>query len=56
MWGDDNARAILGAMTAASLLNDAKWCTQIAKAILGNLRAVGVDGFRPVPSPPIGHL
>ena len=48
LWGDDNARALLGAMTASGLLKDARWCTQIARAILGNFRAVGVDGFRPV--------
>jgi hypothetical protein len=48
LWGDDNARAILGAMSAAAMLNKTRWSTQIARAILGNLRAVGVDGFRPV--------
>lgn len=48
LWGDDNARAILGAMTASALLKDPGWCTQIARAVLANLRAVGVDGFRPV--------
>ena len=48
LWGDDNARAMLGAMTTAGMLKDARWSTEIARAILGNLRAVGVDGFRPV--------
>ena len=48
LWGDDNARALIGAMTAGGLLKDARWCTQIARSILGNMRAVGVDGFRPV--------
>ena len=42
------ASPILGAMTASSLLKNPGWCTQIARAVLGNLRAVGVDGFRPV--------
>ena len=48
LWGDDNARAMLGAMTTAGLLKETRWSTQIARAVLGNLRAVGVDGFRPV--------
>jgi hypothetical protein len=55
LWGDDNARAILGAMSAAAMLNKTRWSTQIARAILGNLRAVGVDGFRPV-SMSVGQL
>ena len=48
LWGDDNARALLGAMTASSLMGSNRWSSQIARAILGNLRAIGVDGFRPV--------
>ena len=48
LWGDDNARALLGAMSASALLTNSRWSTEIARSILGNLRAVGEDGFRPV--------
>ena len=48
LWGDDNARALLGAMTTASLLDSTRWAVQIARGILGNLRMIGVDGFRPM--------
>lgn len=45
-YGDDNARAILGAIGAASYLNKGKWDKELAEAIMANFRTTGRLGFR----------
>lgn len=45
-YGDDNARAILGAIGAASYLNSGKWDKELTEAIIGNFRTTGKLGFR----------
>lgn len=45
-YGDDNARAILGAIAAAAYLGSDKWDQQLAEAIMGNFRTTGTKGFR----------
>ena len=48
-FGDENARALLGMITAARLLKSDRWNDTIAKACLANLRTQGPTGFREVP-------
>ena len=45
-YGDDNSRAILGAIGAASYLNKGNWDKELAEAIMGNFRTTGKLGFR----------
>jgi len=45
-YGDDNSRAILGAIGAASYLNKSNWDKELAEAIMGNFRTTGKLGFR----------
>lgn len=45
-YGDDNARAILGAIGAASYLNSSEWDKELTEAIIGNFRTTGKLGFR----------
>ncbi len=45
-YGDDNARAILGAICASAYLNTGKWDDKLAEAIMGNFRTTGKNGFR----------
>jgi hypothetical protein len=45
-YGDDNARAILGMIGAASYLNSNKWDKELAEAIMANFRTTGKQGFR----------
>lgn len=45
-YGDDNAKAILGMISAASALNETKWDKRILECITANFRTTGVDGFR----------
>ena len=45
-YGDDNSRAILGAIAASSYLHTDKWDKELAEAILGNFRTTGKQGFR----------
>jgi len=45
-YGDDNSRAILGAIAASSYLHTDKWDKQLAEAIMGNFRTTGRQGFR----------
>ncbi|WPU91460.1 hypothetical protein SNE25_19260 [Mucilaginibacter sabulilitoris] len=45
-YGDDNSRAILGAMATASYLHTDKWDKELAEAILGNFRTTSKQGFR----------
>lgn len=45
-YGDDNAKAILGMILAASALKEDKWDQRILEAILANFRTAGVYGFR----------
>jgi hypothetical protein len=45
-YGDDNSRAILGMIAAASYLKNDKWDKEIAEAIMGNFRTTGKQGFR----------
>ena len=45
-YGDDNAKAILGMILAASALREDKWDQRILEAILANFRTAGVNGFR----------
>ena len=46
-YGDDNARALLGAIGSAALLKSDRWDDSILRAILANFRTTGVYGFRP---------
>lgn len=45
-YGDDNARAILGLISAASALETDEFDDRILAAILANFRTTGVYGFR----------
>ena len=47
-YGDDNARATLGLLTANALLGaqHRNWASSIAQVILGNYRTTSFDGFR----------
>jgi hypothetical protein len=45
-YGDDNARAILGTITASAALGSRRWDESLVKAILGNFRTSGKNGFR----------
>ena len=45
-YGDDNARAILGMIMAADVLESTEWNRKITEAILANYRTTGADGFR----------
>ena len=45
-YGDDNARAILGTMAAAALLNEDRWDEAVMRNLLANLRTTGTLGFR----------
>ena len=45
-WGDDNARALLGMLTVASLRKETRWNEAIVRNLLANLRTTGVKGFR----------
>ncbi len=46
LYGDDNARVILGALGAAARLKDGSWDKYIAEAIIANFRTTGKNGFR----------
>jgi hypothetical protein len=46
-WGDDNARALISAITTSGLTNDSEWDEYIIRGILANFRTTGVYGFRP---------
>jgi hypothetical protein len=46
LYGDDNARVILGALGAAANLKDGSWDKYIAEAIIANFRTTGKNGFR----------
>jgi hypothetical protein len=45
-YGDDNARALLASIAAASTLKTDRWNVQILRAILANYRTTGRNGFR----------
>lgn len=45
-WGDDNARALLGMLTVASLQKENRWNEAIVRNLLANLRTTGRNGFR----------
>jgi len=45
-YGDDNSRAILGAIAASAYLKTDRWDKEIATAIMGNFRTTGIQGFR----------
>ncbi len=45
-YGDDNARAILGAIAAGGYLQIPRWNDLIIRGILGNFRTSGPHGFR----------
>lgn len=45
-YGDDNARSILGSMTAAAILQDNQWNQKLLECIVANFRTTGVNGFR----------
>lgn len=45
-YGDDNARAILGAIAASAYLKTDKWDKELAEAIMGNFRTTSKEGFR----------
>lgn len=45
-YGDDNARAIQGAIAAAACLGGDRWDEPIVRALLANLRTTGARGFR----------
>jgi len=45
-YGDDNSRAILGAIAASAYLGTDKWDKDLAAAIMGNFRTTGKQGFR----------
>ncbi|WP_040679897.1 hypothetical protein [Niabella aurantiaca] len=45
-YGDDNARAILGALGAAGYLKTDRWDKELAEAIMANFRTTGKQGFR----------
>lgn len=45
-YGDDNARCILGAIGASSLMNNQRWNQLIVENILANLRTASLHGFQ----------
>ncbi|MCC6859483.1 MAG: hypothetical protein IT158_13020 [Bryobacterales bacterium] len=45
-YGDDNARSMLGAMTAAAVLQSDRWDRPLLRCLLANLRTTGPLGFR----------
>lgn len=45
-YGDDNARALLGAMAASALLETERWDKKMLRCMLANLRTTGQLGFR----------
>ncbi len=45
-YGDDNARAILGAIGATAYIKDKQWDKYIVEAIMANFRTTGQNGFR----------
>lgn len=45
-YGDDNSRAILGAIGASAYLGTDRWNQDLAEAIMGNFRTTGKEGFR----------
>lgn len=45
-YGDDNARAILGALGASACLDIWNWDKEILETILANFRTTGENGFR----------
>ena len=45
-YGDDNARAILGALGAAAALKSSHWDEAILRGILANFRTTGPSGYR----------
>jgi len=45
-YGDDNARAILGTLTASAALKSNRWDEAALRVILGNFRTTGPSGFR----------
>lgn len=45
-YGDDNAKLLMAAGAAASLLDDHRWDESMVRAILGNFRTSGRLGFR----------
>lgn len=46
-YGDDNARVILGTITASAALKSNKWDESVVKAVLANFRTTGPAGFKP---------
>ncbi len=46
-WGDDNARALLSAITTSGLTSYKNWDEYIVRGILANFRTSGINGFRP---------
>ena len=46
-YGDDNARAMLGLVAAASVLHNGRWDERNARALAANFRVTGPKGFRP---------
>jgi hypothetical protein len=45
-FGDDNARAMLGTMTASAAMKSDAWLEPLMRALLANLRTSGKSGFR----------
>jgi len=45
-YGDDNARVILSTMATAGALGSDQWDEDILRAVLGNFRTTGPEGFR----------
>jgi len=45
-YGDDNARALLGVLAAAKLLDESRWDEPVARCLLANLRTTGPNGYR----------
>ena len=44
-YSDDNARALLGTMAAASVLQTDRWNEAICRTILANMRVLNSDGY-----------
>lgn len=45
-YGDDNARMLIGVLSARELLNDDRWDEDILRCVLANLRTSNQDGLR----------
>jgi hypothetical protein len=45
-YGDDNARALLGALAVSALRDEPRWDEAVARCLLGNLRTTGIHGYR----------